>query len=261
MSVTSPSGATAAAMFPDLVGTRVLLIGGGGSVGRTAARLARDAGATPVVADRGAEQFELARASAGDVETHVVDARNEDSVADVLTAAAADHVVLCTGWALFAELSEFDLVEVMDWIGDRIEPIFAVAKWLARNPGRIRSFTIVSGLLLRRPEPRLALWSLMGPAIVGLAEHLAVELAPTRVNVVGPAPMVDSYMFRHGIGSDAVAAKVVENQKARNPARRAVHLEDTARQVLIVTGDPVTTGSFRPVDAGSTLIGTGIEFG
>lgn len=256
----SPSAGTLSRVIPDLVGSRVLIIGGGGSVGRTAARLVREVGATPIVADRGEAQFKLARQSAGEVETFEIDARDEDSVAEVFDAARADHVLLCTGWALFADLADFDPAEVMDWIGDRIEPMLALAKWTARHPGRLRSVTIVSGLQLRRPEPRLALWSLMGPAIIGLAEHLAVELAPTRVNVVGPAPMVDSRMFRHGVGSDAAAAKVIENQEARNPTRRTVKVEDTVRQVLLVMGDPVITGSFRAVDAGSMLVGTGIEF-
>lgn len=262
MSTTSPSGRATATMFPDLVGTRILIVGGGGSVGRTVAKLARELGATPIVADRGEEQFERARAVAEDVETHIVDARSQASMAAVLDGVAADHVVLCTGRALFAPIAEFDVGEVMDWIGDRIEPILALAGWVARNPGRVRSFTIVSGFLLRRPEPGVAMWALMGPAIVGLAEHLALELAPTRVNVVGPGPMVDSQMFRHALGSDAAVARVIEAHEARNPARRAVRLEDTARQVLMVIGDPVATGSFRPVDAGAALTaGTSADLG
>ena len=208
-------------LLPDLVGTRVLLIGGGGSVGRTTAKLAQELGATPVVADQDEEAFERARSVVGDVETHVVDARNEASVGAVLDAAAADHVVLCTGRTLIKPLVDIELDELMDWVGDRFEPIFAVGKWIARNPGRLRSLTIVSGFLIRRPEPLIASWSMMGPAIVGLAENLAVQLAPTRVNVVGPGPMVDSTMLRHELGSDEAAATFTRTLEERNPARRA----------------------------------------
>ena len=113
-----------ARLLPDLVGTRVLLIGGGGSVGRTTAKLAQELGATPVVADRDDEALERARDGVGDVEAHIVDARDESSVAALLDAAAADHVVLCTGWPLIKPLVDIELAELMDWVGDRFEPIF-----------------------------------------------------------------------------------------------------------------------------------------
>jgi NAD(P)-dependent dehydrogenase (short-subunit alcohol dehydrogenase family) len=182
-----------------------------------------------------------------------VNARDDVAIADTLTCAGADHIVLSTGWPLFVRARDFDVAAAMDWVGDRVEPILGIAKWIARNSGRTRSLTIVSGFVHRRPEPGLALWSLMGPGIVGLAENLAVDLAPTRVNVVGPGPMVDSEMLKRAVGSDDAHRKLVETMRARNPAGRAVRLEDTARQVLFVVGDPIVAGSFREVEGGGNL--------
>ena len=243
----------AALMFSDLVGTRVLFVGGG-SVGRTTARLALHLGATVAVADVSEEQLTRFRDHVGDVDAYLVNARDDIAIADVLTSAGADHVVLSTGWPLFVRARDFDLVAAIDWIGDRVEPILGIAKWIARNPGRApRSFTIVSGFVHRRPEPGLALWSLMGPGIVGLAENLAVDLAPTRVNVVGPGPMIDSQMLERAVGSEDAHRKLIETLEASNPSGRAVRLEDTARQVLFVVGDPIIAGSFREVEGGGNL--------
>ena len=249
-----------ALMFPDLVGTRVLFVGGGGSIGRTTAKLAQELGAVVVVADVNADQIDRARALVGDVETYVADAKDDAALAEALSAAEADHIVLSTGTPLFVHARDFELDTALEWISDRIAPVLAVGKWIGRNPGITRSFTIVSGFVPRRPAPGMALWSLVGPGVVGLAENLAVELAPTRVNVVGPAPMVDSEMLKNAVGSDEAHQTLIESLEKHNPARRAARLGDAARAVVYLMGDPLTSASFRQVDGGAHLtVGLGFE--
>jgi hypothetical protein len=84
-------------------------------------------------------------------------------------------------------------------------------------------------------------------------EALAVDIAPTRVNVVGPAPVVDSPLIPRFLGDDASRA-LWERLKSTNPTRRAVTLHDVARHVLSLVADPIVTGAMRTVDAGEALV-------
>jgi NAD(P)-dependent dehydrogenase (short-subunit alcohol dehydrogenase family) len=238
-------------MFPDLVGTRMLVIGAGG-VGRTTAAHARVLGVEVVLADASREQLESARASVPDAVLHEVNVRDEGSLVGLLETAAADHIVLATGYVYFAPLGQVDVRKMMDYFADRLEPILVIGNWIARQPRRPRSLTIVSGFV-GLPIPGNVAWSAMGPAIRGVTQHLAVELGPTRVNAVGPGPMVDSPLFRRAAGSDDNLRKAVAAIEAQLPIGRAVTLADAARQVLYAAGDPVATGCLRPVEGGVSL--------
>lgn len=239
-------------LFPDLVGSRMVIIGAG-SIGLSAARLARTLGVTVVMANRSQGKLDQVKAEMPEVDCYQVNARDQASINEVLDAARPDHIVLTTGRVVGFSSGSIDLAEIMDYFGDRMEPIVAIANWVAlRNP-KPRSFTIVSGFIGQPAMGNLA-WSAVGPAIKGAAEHLAVELGPTRVNVVAPGPLVDSKMAYDVAGSDAGVRKMTESLAAQLPIGRAVVIEDAARQVLYVAGDPVATGSMRFVEGGLAFV-------
>lgn len=241
-------------LVPDLLDSRMLIIGAGG-VGLAAARLAQSLGVTIALADRSETQLARARSAVPDAATYEVNARDQASMHEVLDAAGADHILLATGTPLFGHIGNLDLAQMMDWVGDRLEPLLSVGSWIARQERRPRSFTVVSGWIWL-PQPGQLSWAIMGPAIRGAIEHLAIDLSPTRVNAVGPGPMVDSEMVRQAMFADATEeerAKGIAQLASQLPAKRAIMLEDTARQILFVAGDPVATGFLRHVDGGMSL--------
>ena len=94
----------------------------------------------------------------------------------------------------------------------------------------------------------------MGSGLVSLIEAMAVELAPTRVNEVAPSLIVESTVadrfFKSAEEREGWRLKVEQT----SPARRAVTLEDAARQVVGLITDPAITGSVRVVDGGQSLM-------
>lgn len=239
-------------LFPDLIGSRVLIFGGAGSVGSTTAALARKCGADIVIVDQSRERVDSARAKLGNVETQIASVRNETEVKTVLDDARPHHIVLATGWPYFTTMKEIDIPATIDWVQDRLVPILAISKWLSNNPSTVHSFTIVSGFIPRKPEPKFAIWSMWAPGLVALVEALAVELGPTRVNAVGPGPMVDSPMVRENFQGKEYD-RLIEQTKTTSPIRKVVKLIDTARQIMFLMGDPVATGNMRLVEGGTSL--------
>ncbi len=251
MTNTAPLGIQAADLLPDIVGSRLTIIGAGG-VGGAAARLASDLGMTVAAANRSQPKLAELRAVLPSVQTHEVNAREQTSIDALLDATAPDHILLATGHVFGVASGSIDLALTMDYFGDRLEPIMAIANWIARSAKKPRSFTIVSGFIGHPIMGNLA-WSAMGPAIKGLVEHLAVELGPTRVNAVAPGPIVDTPMAHAVAGSDEAVGAMTQALAAQLPIGRAVRSEDVARQILFVVGDPIATGSIRFTEGGLAL--------
>lgn len=241
-----------AALLPDLVGTRMLIIGAGG-VGAATARLAHGLGVGVAVANRSTAKLELLKAEMADIDTHVLNARDEAELARVLDTVRPDHIVLTTGRVQGSVSGSIDLASAMEYVADRLEPIMAIANWIAKSTFNPRSFTIVSGFI-GVPTMGNLLWSIVGPAIKGAMEHLAVELGPVRVNVVAPGPLVDTQMARDVVKTDEGIAAMSGSLARQLPIGRAVLVGDAVRQVMFVAGDPIATGSIRFTEGGLALV-------
>ena len=252
MTTPEPHAAAAiAALLPDLANSRMLILGAGG-VGLATARLARALGMSVAVANRSPGKLDALRADVPELPTFVVNVRDPDSVNPVLDATGPDHIVLATGRVMGLAAGSIALAQAMDYVGDRLEPILAIANWIARSAKKPRSFTIVAGFIGVPTMGNLA-WSIAGPAIRGAVEHLAVELGPTRVNVLGPGPIVDTAMARAVVRTDEGVKAMTQALAAQLPIGRAVVVEDVARQIMALAGDPIVTGSMRFAEGGLSL--------
>ncbi|MFM5923507.1 MAG: SDR family oxidoreductase [Novosphingobium sp.] len=239
-------------VLPDIVGTRLLLIGAGG-IGMAVANLARDLGVSIAVANRSTPKLDAVKAAMPDVETHQINARSQESVNAVLDATMPDHVVLSTGYARVMQSGGTDLAVATDYVGDRLEPIIAVANWSANSAKKLRSITVISGYIGTPIMGNMG-WSMASVAIKGLIEHLAVELGPTRVNAVAPGPVIDTAMARLAAGSSEGLDGMAKALSAKLPIKRPVTGDDVAREALYVAGNPTATGSIRFAEGGLSLI-------
>ncbi|NNE40784.1 MAG: SDR family oxidoreductase [Marinicaulis sp.] len=242
----------ASKILPDLLGKRMLVIGAGG-IGKAAALMAYSLGVEIAVANRSQPKLDQLRKTLPEISTHLINAREQTSINRVLGDVKPDHIVLATGRVQGFASGSIDLAEAMDYFGDRFEPIMAIANWIASNAKKSCSFTIVSGFIGVPTMGNLA-WSAVGPAIKGLVEHLAVELGPTRVNAVAPGPVVDTQMARDVVGTDEGVSAMAAALSKQLPIGRAVVVEDVARQIMMVAGDPTATGSIRFTEGGISLV-------
>jgi NAD(P)-dependent dehydrogenase (short-subunit alcohol dehydrogenase family) len=239
--------------YEDLTGAKVLAVGGSSGMGRRAAEAAASLGAVVYIGGRDEERLRGAASEIPGAEVVRVDAADDASLTAALDQVRPDHVTISIGEAYYRGLLEIDSESAMESIRGRFMPPVLVAQWAARNPGALRSLTVVGGIVLRKPVKGATLWSFAAPGIVGLIEALALEIAPTRVNSVAPGYVADSPMNRRLLGDDAVDGMESE-LGGQLPAGRFVAVADVARQITALISDPAVTGTTRVVDSGHSLV-------
>ncbi|EJD02541.1 NAD-binding protein [Fomitiporia mediterranea MF3/22] len=158
-----------------LAGKTVLVIGGSSGIGYVdyaLGRLKNDVSASEATIE-------------GSLEGEVIDAKSSDSVRALLAKVGeVDHLVWTSGDDLRLGFPHIDLDKNRDVFDVRFWGAFTAAKVAQIKPGG--SITLTIGAVIAKPSKG---WSLVA-GIMGAADSLtrglAVDLAPIRVNVVGP---------------------------------------------------------------------------
>lgn len=227
-----------------LNGASVLVIGTGGIAVATA-RLAGEAGADVVLAGRDPAKATAAARVAG-ARAATVDLSDETSVAALADGLGrVDHVVNLAAAPANGPLASLDhasLVRAFD------AKVFGPAL-LAGRLDIAGSLTLFSGFIAWRPAAERVAMATANGAVGFLAQALAVELAPVRVNAISPG-VVDSGSW-DGLGdgkADFLAATA-----AGNPARRTGSPDDLAEAALFAMTNPFLTGTTLHVDGGGRL--------
>ncbi|QLY29787.1 SDR family oxidoreductase [Nocardia huaxiensis] len=109
------------------------------------------------------------------------------------------------------------------------------------------AFLLFSGVAAWRPAPGRTVMAATNAAAAALAEALAVELAPVRVNALSPG-IIDSGVW-DGPGKDSFFRTIA----ASNPARRVGTPSDISSAALLALTNPFLTGTTLHVDGGARL--------
>ena len=173
-------------MMQSLDNQRVLILGGSGQMGAAAARAVTQLGAVPVLAGRSREKLDHVAAGLDRrAESLVADLSTPDAVADVITQAKADHIVV----AVSANASASDVpgtsVAAAQGAFTRFWISYAAVQAAAALPPH-GSVTLLSGSSARTPATGFGVWGTLHGSIEALARAATPELAPVRVNVVSP---------------------------------------------------------------------------
>ncbi|MFD6158367.1 SDR family oxidoreductase [Nocardia sp. NPDC060256] len=227
-------------MTGSMDGKKLVIIGGNSGIGRQLAADAIDAGATVVLAGRDPRASASATVDLGDEESIARLAQDVGEI-DYLVSVAADHANgPVTGLERAAVTRAFD--------AKVIGPIM-----LAKHFGpRIReggAILLFAGVAAWRPAPGRAVMATTNGAVSFLAEALAVELAPIRVNALSPG-IVDSGAW-DGMGENK--NDFFAGIAAANPARRVGSSADIAAAALLALTNPFMTGTTLHVDGGGRL--------
>lgn len=223
-------------------------------MGQATARAAVAAGATVTLVSRSKERLEQARAALDDaVATYALDMRQEADVARFFAEVPPfDHLVISAG-------------EMTDGIGPFLELSTGSARaqvesrfwgpYLAARYGapKIRadgSITFFTGVIGEKVIPGASVPAAVHGALEGLARILAVELAPTRVNVVSPGTVNTPL---HGWMPDDQRAAFFDGAAKATTAGRVGQPEDIGRAVLSLLENPYITGITLPVNGGAAL--------
>lgn len=251
----------------DFSGRTVLVTGGAGVIGSTAAGLFLSRGANVVLADLDADRLADAAAAlqGGDRVTTVCGNLSEAAAAK----AAVDHAVstfgrldvLFNNAGISGTVAPVHLLEIEAWddiVNANLRSMFLVLKFAATVMAAQKSGVIVN------MGSSMSGWDVLSGgvgyvatkhAVVGLTKVAALDLAAygTRVNAVCPG-VIETTLGVPGLG-DGKGKSAVEHFADRIPLRRIGQPEDVAEVVLFLASEAArhVNGAAWLIDGGQTL--------
>jgi NAD(P)-dependent dehydrogenase (short-subunit alcohol dehydrogenase family) len=239
------------------MGKKIVVIGGSSGIGLGVAEAAVKASAEVVIVSRSQKKLAAAErrlAADGRVTTFAADMTKEAEIALLFDAVGAfDHLVSTAGAPPPGDpIAKTDVEVVRNFIDSKLIGAVLVAKYAARTIRRGGSMTFTSGINKDKPPvPGGAVVTAIAGSFGYLAHALALELAPTRVNIVSPG-WVDTPMFDELVG-DAKAG-YFEGMAARLPSGKIATPADIAPAYLFAMESDFTTGETIHIDGGQRLI-------
>lgn len=232
---------------------RILIIGGSNGMGLAAARSLASQGAEVLIAGRSQAHLDAALATIeGRAAGYVADFTDPASLAALFERIGRiDHLVLAASshaaWGPFAATSADALRGALE--GKLIgywQSLQAALPHLRRDG----SVVMLSGAASRTAMPGTAGLAASNGAITQMAQTLAKELAPLRVNVVSPG-LVDTPAY-DGLPAEAKAGMFAGAAKSL-PVGRTGTSEDIAAAIVYLLGNGFTTGAILDVDGGARM--------
>jgi NAD(P)-dependent dehydrogenase (short-subunit alcohol dehydrogenase family) len=231
----------------------VVVIGGTSGIGLETARHARAAGAELVLVARTQERLESVARELQARQTAAFDVgdlgRLEQFFKDLPS--PVDHVMLTAGGPVYMPLSSMNLDDARRHFDQRLSVTLGTALF---SRGKIRpagSLLFIGGTGARRPGVGLAIATTLTAALPALAANLAVELAPTRVNVIAPG-FVDTPLSATLLGDQIDTRR--EQLRESLPIQRVVEPADVAALALQLMSNGAITGATFDIDGGQQLV-------
>lgn len=245
-----------------LEGKNCVITGGGGSIGRAAARLFLDHGANIVLVDIAAPAgFEAERDRVATVEADVSKAADtERYVAAALSRFGPIDVLFCNagnfGTVAPIEAYPEDVFDAVQAV--HVKGTFLAAKYAVPHIRKGGAIVITSSVAGTRGDPGVYGYITAKHAQAGIMRCLAKELAPRgiRVNSVHPGPIDNS--FQKSVEDDLGRIIGRDGTQFFNeiiPLGRHGTAEEVARSVLYLASDmgSFTTGTMLMVDGGMSV--------
>lgn len=233
---------------PKFENQKIVVVGGSSGIGYAVAQKALNAGAQVVIASRSDERLGTAARQLGEcVQTEVVDASDELSVADFFRRVGHfDHLVVTIKPPLpSGRFLENEVGAAIAAFDAKFWGQYRLAKLGAPYIRQNGSIIFTSGIAARRGYPGYAAVSAMNAATEALAQAIAVELAPIRVNTVCPG-FVDTQPPTSG------RAQHVKTLSPTLPLNRLGAASEIADAYLYLFANSYSTGAVVVVDGGAT---------
>jgi NAD(P)-dependent dehydrogenase (short-subunit alcohol dehydrogenase family) len=238
---------------PELLGQRVVVIGGSAGIGYETARHARAEGADVILTGRNSERLQQAALALDAVSTASFDAGDPDALRsffqDLRT--PIDHVMVTAGAPHYGPPLQMPAEEARRGLSEHALLALEVARNAVDKVRPLGSVTFMGGTGARRARPGLAIASTATVALPALVANLALELAPIRVNLIA-AGFVDTGLSASLLGDDLEHRR--EELRATLPIRRVVQPEDVAALAVHIMANSALCGATFDIDGGQQLV-------
>lgn len=236
----------------ELQGQTVVIIGGSSGIGLETARRARAAGAEVILVARDRQRLDNV---ARELQARYTAAFDVNDVAQLERffndlPAPVDHVMLSAAGPAYIPLESLSLDEARRHFDERLSVTLGTAMF---SRGKIRpggSLLFVGGTGGRKRGVGLTLITTLTAALPAMAANLAVELAPTRVNVIAPG-FVDTPLSASILGDQLDARR--EQLRKTLPIHRVVGPADVAALAVAIMSNGAITGATLDIDGGQQL--------
>ncbi|PBB18101.1 SDR family oxidoreductase [Mesorhizobium sp. WSM4313] len=241
----------------SLNGKKIIVVGGSSGIGFGVAAAALESGAEVVIAGRSAEKLKAAEkrlGGAGRVTGIAADMANEAEVSGLFEQAGAfDHLVATAGTPPpNYPIGETDMDFVRQFVDGKLIGAVMLAKHAVRTLNKPGSMIFTSGINKDRPPvPGGSVVAAVAGSFTYFARALALELAPTRVNIVSPG-WVDTEMWDEIVG--AAKSGYFEQMGARLPVGKIARSADIAPAYLYLMQNEFMTGETVHIDGGQRLV-------
>ncbi len=236
-----------------LDGKRIVVLGGSSGIGLAVAQAAARDGAAVVIASSQQAKVDAALAQVPGAEGHAVDLSEAASIEALFGRIGAfDHLAYTAGEALaLGSLADTDPAAAQRFFTVRYWGAFFAAKYAAPSIRPGGSIVFTSGTAGRRPRSGWALGASICMAMEGLTRALAVELAPTRVNLVVPG-FVKTPLWAGMAEADRDA--MYQRAAQSLPVGHVGEPEEIAEAYLYFMRQGYSTGQTVVVDGGGLLV-------
>jgi NAD(P)-dependent dehydrogenase (short-subunit alcohol dehydrogenase family) len=238
-----------------LSGQTVVILGGSAGIGFETARQAREAGAEIILTARDPQRLEGAARELGAKHSEAFDVTDPGALERFFSdlPGPIDHVMLSGPGPVYAPLSEMNLDDARRELDSHLSATLATALFTRGKVRPLGSLLFISGTGGRRPAVGMTIACTLTAATPAMVRNLALELAPTRVNVVAPG-FVDTGLSARLLGGQLDARRAELRDKL--PIRRVVEPQDVAALAVHIMSNDALTGGTYDVDGGQQLLGS-----
>jgi NAD(P)-dependent dehydrogenase (short-subunit alcohol dehydrogenase family) len=221
----------------------VVVIGGTSGLGRAVA--AHYAGNGHAVTISGRDDART-RTVAEELGAHaiIVDLAQPEAVAAALTdLTTVDHLVLTASGRDQNSVRGYDVAGALRLVTTKLVGYTEVVHVLAPRLSERGSIVLFGGLAKDRPYPGSTTVSTVNSGVTGLANTLAIELAPIRVNSIHPGAVGDS---PHWMALPGLTAELIKH----TPTGRLPTMSDVTNAVAFLLENESVNGVHLLVDGG-----------
>jgi NAD(P)-dependent dehydrogenase (short-subunit alcohol dehydrogenase family) len=234
---------------PALLDQTVVVIGGTSGIGLETARQAGEAGARVIITGRNEVRLRDAARQVEAEEAVAFDAAEASRLEQFFAGLSGpiDHVMVTAGGPHCLPMEEVDLAEARRAFDERLTMTLGVGLY---TRGRMRpggSLLFVGGTGARRAAVGLS----VAAALPALVANLALELAPTRVNLVTPG-FVDTPLSATLLGDQLDARR--NSLRTTLPIGRLVRPAEVAALAIHMMSNRALTGATFEIDGGQRLL-------
>ncbi len=160
-------------------------------------------------------------------------------------------MLVSAGRPYYAPLGELDFEQARRSFDDHLWLAFRVARLAGEHVRPGGSLVFISGTGGRRPGIGLGVIAAATAAMPAIVKNLALEIAPTRVNLIAPG-FVDTSLSADLLGDQLDARRA--QLRSTLPIARVVGPDDVAALAIHLLTNTALTGATYDVDGGQQLL-------